>query len=51
MKYANITHAKCSEAHTWLTKPKHETDGKEHSESPNEQQSKYSAHVKKTFIE
>ena len=40
MKYANITHAKCSEAHTWLTKPKHETDGKEHSESPNEQQLK-----------
>ena len=56
MKYANITHAKCSEAHTWLTKPKHETDGKEHSESPNEQQSKYSAanlsaHVNKTCIE
>ena len=24
-------------------KPKHETDGEEHSESPNEQQSKYSA--------
>ena len=56
MKYANIAHAKCSEAHTWLTKPKHETDGKEHSESPNEQQSKYSAanlsaHVNKTCIE
>ena len=43
-------------AHTWHAKPKHETDGKEHSESPNEQQSKYSAanfsaHVNKTCIE
>ena len=43
-------------AHTGHAKPKHETDGEEHSESPNEQQSKYSAanlsvHVNKTCIE